>query len=238
MNIAIKQSLAVLDIPYDTPYDKAKSLYRKKLVETHPDKGGTQEKFIQITRAWEIVESYLQTSIETRHPDTDTDMYTRRHSSNQDSHITVEINVGGIKFKVKPYSQNTRHFHVNLSGMDWRATQGQAPHRDTDTHVRTDADIVDGLPLVTLYESVESEGTRYARHGRVVNTSEGTDYTIVVSYLLIAGEFFVDPKCSFVKHVPHRDAVLKHRHSHHIRVHKTVPSKWAKWDIVSPYYEQ
>lgn len=52
-------SFNILGIPYDCTVDDVNSAYRKLVMEHHPDKGGKQDKFIEITEAKNKCLSYL-----------------------------------------------------------------------------------------------------------------------------------------------------------------------------------
>jgi molecular chaperone DnaJ len=51
----MKDYYAVLGVTKDSTQDEIKKAYRKKSMETHPDKGGDEEKFKEVAEAYEIL---------------------------------------------------------------------------------------------------------------------------------------------------------------------------------------
>ena len=51
-------ALKLLDLKEDATLDELKDAYRKKAVETHPDKGGNAKTFIAVKNAYEFLVKY------------------------------------------------------------------------------------------------------------------------------------------------------------------------------------
>ncbi len=64
----LSEAFAVLGVPNKADLKEIKSAYRKRVIETHPDKGGNSAEFIKVRAAYEILCSFLQS------PDIDDDV--------------------------------------------------------------------------------------------------------------------------------------------------------------------
>jgi hypothetical protein len=64
----LSEAYAVLGVPSTADLKEIKAAYRKRAIETHPDKGGNAKEFIRVRAAHEIVCSFLQS------PDIDNDL--------------------------------------------------------------------------------------------------------------------------------------------------------------------
>lgn len=51
-------ALSVLGLSEPLTLDKIKKAYRRKAIETHPDKGGDREEFIKINEAYKALTAY------------------------------------------------------------------------------------------------------------------------------------------------------------------------------------
>jgi hypothetical protein len=56
----VDEAYKFFGLPYGTPEDLVKKIYRRKAMKTHPDRGGKKEDFIQVNAAYEVIKEYLK----------------------------------------------------------------------------------------------------------------------------------------------------------------------------------